>query len=377
MSEQLAVVFPAANTRGGVERVALQVVEHFAGSKPTAFVGEELQEGASAAIRFRQVRTPPGSTFARPRRFRDAAALVLQASQYEVLLSFGVNCPPGDVYWVQSVHRAWLESGSTVRFRGVPVPSNVRRLLPRHRVLLDLEREYFTAHRPRAILCTSQREVDDLHRLYGVPLDVLHVVPNGFDGSRFNLETRARYRAAIRAELGMANEDISMLFVVNELHRKGFAVLLQAAAQVADPRLRIDIVGRVSPQPYRSQIERLRLGPRVHWHGPTPQVERIMAAGDVLVLPTQYEPFGLVIVEALATGLPVITTALAGAAPAVVPGTGLLQQDPHDADELASLLHEALRPGTLAAWSAAAPVAAAPYEWAHVLDRAEPLIFGS
>ena len=95
------------------------------------------------------------------------------------------------------------------------------------------------------------------------------------------------------------------------------------------------------------------------------------------MLPTQYEPFGLVIVEALASGVPVITTALAGAAPAVVPGTGLLQQDPHDADELATLLQQALRPGQLQAWSAAAPAAAAPYEWKHVLSKAEPLIFGT
>ena len=48
-----------------------------------------------------------------------------------------------------------------------------------------------------------------------------------------------------------------------------------------------------------------------------------------------------------------------------------------DADELASLLQEALRPGELAAWSTAAPAAAAPYEWTPVLDRAEPLIFAS
>lgn len=80
------------------------------------------------------------------------------------------------------------------------------------------------------------------------------------------------------------------------------------------------------------------------------------AGADILVLPTQYEPFGLVIVEALATGLPVITTELAGAAVAVEPGAnGLLQSDPYNADKLAGLVRQALNTDTRARLAAAAP----------------------
>jgi glycosyltransferase involved in cell wall biosynthesis len=322
-------------------------------------------------------RVPGGASSSSPSAFRAAAAELLAVRRPEVVISNGVNCPPGDVLWVHSVHRSWVESGSSVRVRGLPVPAAVRRLVPRHRELLRLEREYFTQHRPRAVLCTSPREKDDLARLYGVDRELMHVVPNGFDGRRFDVRTRAATRPAARIELGLEDGDVCLLFVANELHRKGFSVLLQAVALASDPRLRIDVVGRVSPVAFQGQIEHLGLTRRVRWHGPTSQVERWMAAGDLLVLPTQYEPFGLVVVEALAMGLPVITTALAGAAPAVSPGTGLLQQDPHDSHELAGLLLAALTPGLLEQWSAAAPSAAASYEWSAILESVEGLIFGA
>lgn len=374
MSAELGVVFPGAHVRGGVERVALQVLTHFGRRRPTEFVGEDLPD-PPPQVHFRQVLPRPGPAASRPLRFRAVASAALAEDRPSTVLSLGANCPPGDVYWVQSVHRAWLESGSQVRVRGRAVPGAARRLLARHRVLLHMERQYFTEHRPRAVLCTSAREVADLRRLYGVPADVLHVVPNGYDASRFCVRDRIALRTRMRGQLGMGDDDVSVLFVANELHRKGLAVLLDAVALVGDSRIRIDLVGRASPDDYRGQIRRLGLAGRVHWHGPTSVVEQWMAAGDLLVLPTQYEPFGLVIVEALACGLPVITTRRAGASSAVIPGTGLLQDDPADAHELAGLLTQALEPGQLVRWSEAAPAAAVPYEWGAVLTRAEPLLF--
>ena len=369
MPADLGVVFPAANRRGGVELVVWEVLRHFAPRVDTVYIGAELTPPLPGVTHRRVPRE--GRTGA----FRSAAGAALRHDRPATVLSNGVDCPAGDVFWVHSVHRSWIAAAPGITWHGLAVPGRARRLLPRHRTLLDLEREYFTHHRPRAVLCTSLREVEDLQTWYRVDPDVLHVVPNGYDPSRFNAPA-AGVRAVMRSRLGISPDEVSLLFVANELHRKGLAVLLDAVARVGDERrLRIDLVGRTPPAPFRGQIERLGLADRVHWHGATAEVEHYMAAGDLLVLPTQYEPFGLVIVEALASGLPVITTTLAGAAPAVLPGTGLLQQDPHDADELAELLRQALLPGVLDAWTQAAPRAAEPYEWGKVLARAEPLIF--
>ncbi len=162
----------------------------------------------------------------------------------------------------------------------------------------------------------------------------------------------------------------SLLFVANELHRKGFGTLLEAVALVGDRRLRVEMVGRASPAAYRRRIAELGLRERVRWNGPQPDVARWYAMGDLLVLPTRYEPFGNVIVESLACGLPVITTSVAGAAAAVVPGvSGLVQVDPTDATELADLLRAALQGDHLTRWSRDSRAGLAPFEWSIVADQ--------
>jgi UDP-glucose:(heptosyl)LPS alpha-1,3-glucosyltransferase len=164
--------------------------------------------------------------------------------------------------------------------------------------------------------------------------------------------------------MGAAADDVVLLFVANELHRKGFATLVDALGSWRDPRVQLHVVGRVEPGGYAGRIADLGLTDRIHWHGAQGDVAPWFAGADLFVLPTQYEPFGNVIVEALAMGVPVVTTAIAGAAAAIADGrNGLLQRRPTDADELASLLRRATAPTTLATLTEHASDGLDRYEW--------------
>lgn len=367
-------MFPQARVTGGVERVALQLLRFEAARRSTCFVGEAVE---AESIPHHRVRVPanlPSSL--RPLAFRRAAGAALRNLRPTTTLSFGANCPPGDVYWVQSVHRAWLQDGGDVYFRGVPVPSGVRRLLLRHQVLLRLEHDYFVNHHPRAILCTSQREADDLMRLYGVDPSVLRIVPNGFDGRAFNVARREQDRAVMRKQIGALDDEIVLLMIANEWHRKGLGVVLEAVAALADRRLRIDLVGAQPPTDYEPLAQRLGLADRVRWHGPSFDVANFHAAADVFVLPTTYEPFGMVIVEAMASGLPVVTSRLAGAATAIEHGgNGLLLDDPRSCAELTDALRRLLDSDVRTRTGTEAALSVADYEWQRVLARVDRLIF--
>jgi glycosyltransferase involved in cell wall biosynthesis len=356
--------------------VTWDVLEHLAQRHRVDFVGARAPDGLPAGVGFLEVeqdRRLPRSLD--PLQFRRSAASRLRASSAEVSLGLGAIAPATDVVWVQSVHRAWLRAARRIRIGRVEVPAQVRYAMPRHLVLLAMEREYFTRFRPRAIMCTSEREVEDLAELYGVERSITAVVPNPFDPRQFNLDRRREHRSAARQRLGVGDDDLALLFVANELHRKGFGETLSALARIDDPRVTLHLIGRAPPTPYSSLIQRLGLSRRVRYHGPTNDIGWWYAGGDLLVLPTHYEPFGLVIVEALASGVPVITTRIAGAATAVEHGeSGLIQEDPYDISELASLISVALD-ADLAEWGRVGARSVDVYRRDRVMAKVESVLF--
>ena len=372
---EVAVVFPQLHRRGGIERVCWDLLEYLAPRHESAFVGTSAPEGTPVGVRLVQVAGPvepgPLGMYARRSRMRDA----LSSLAPKVTVTMGSVVPPGDVLWVPSVHRAWLEAARTIHMGRFEVPAGVRFLMPRHRILLAMESEYFRRSHPRDILCTSNREVEDLHRLYGVDPALTTVVPNPFDPERFNLERRQRHRAEARSELGIEEGELAVMFIANELQRKGFGQALEAMSLMGDERLTLHVVGKAGLGPYQSLIRRLGLAERVRYHGPSTDVGWHLSAADLMVLPTQYEPFGLVIIEALASGVPVVTTRLAGAAEAVQHGrTGLILEDPYNVEELAGLLAVAEQ-ADLEAWGRDAAASVGSYRRDQVMERVAGIVF--
>ena len=143
---KLAVVFPRANRRAGVERIAWDLSNYLASRHDTTFVGIEMDERPANAANFHAVEDVMRG--AHPLRFRRTAARALAALQPDITVTLGAVCPPGDVFWVQSVHRAFMERSAGPAVLGRQFPVWTRQLLPRHRILLLMERSYFGSTRP-------------------------------------------------------------------------------------------------------------------------------------------------------------------------------------------------------------------------------------
>lgn len=372
---KIALSFPGCHRRGGVERIVYECA-HFLASREhevTVFA-QEWEVDAQQPVRYVAVpkRAKPFSLGLAD--FGRDCTQAMSTHAFDVLNTHGTVCPFGGVMWTHSVHGAWLEKSAAMRSAWSKARLK-QRLNPLHRVLLDLEKKHFGERRYRHVTATTPAVRDDLNRLYGVPFNDVTIVPNGFNPLEFNPERRAARREEMRAELGLKPDDIALLFVANELERKGLHPLLEAVSMLKRRDLRVISIGRVDSDAVLKAAETWGVRDQVLARGSTQDVAGFHAASDLFVLPTQYEAFCLAILESLGSGLPVVTTRVPGAQDAIIEGeNGALIDDPKSAAQLAQALEPLLDRDAREQMSNKTPASVASYQWPRVLERYEKVL---
>jgi UDP-glucose:(heptosyl)LPS alpha-1,3-glucosyltransferase len=233
-------------------------------------------------------------------------------------------------------------------------------LSPYHRQLLAAERRMFASPRLRAVICNSRMVREEIQRWFGVSPERLHVIYNGVDLEHFHPRLAEVHRGSMRRSLGIGEHERLVLFVGNGFQRKGLPQLLRALA-LLPTHVHLAVVGEDRARaPLESLSGRLGLDRRVHWIGGQGDVRPWYAAGDVLALPTLYDPFPNVVLESLACGLPVVTSGTCGAAEIILDGkNGIVCPDALDIESLATALERTASAGE--AWRAAARASAEPF----------------
>jgi UDP-glucose:(heptosyl)LPS alpha-1,3-glucosyltransferase len=294
--------------------------------------------------------------------FALAARRAARAGGYDIVQSHE-RCLLQDMYRAgEGSHRAYLDAMGRSR----------PQVNPHHRLLLYLERRIFTLRSARHIVAISARGKSEIERLYGPPPDRVTVVYNGVDLTRFHPENRRRWREDTRNELGIPAEAWLIAFVGSGFERKGLGPLLESVGRLHDRRVHVLVAGKGRTEAYRKTAARLGLGEAVTWIAPRPDVERIYAAADAVALPAKYEPFGNVHLEALASGVPVLTSRVAGGAEVVRDGISGAVISTIAAEDIARGLR-AIRDGDALKQSLAARAAAEPYTYAAQVEGLEKI----
>ena len=240
--------------------------------------------------------------------FTASAARHLRRSGYDLVQSHA-KLPWQDIYRAgDGCHREWLRVRAACQ--ATPRPQR-RRLTGVDRALLVLERLLLTRRRYRLIVAISARVRADLIRHYAVPPDDIRVIYNGVDTRWFHPAAREE-RDGARRRLEVPAGALLALFMGTGFERKGLVHLLRALP-AAGEKVWAVVAGRdAEAARYQALARSLGVAERVRFLGPVAQPEAMYAAADVLVLPTIYEPFSNAGLEALASGLPVVTTRAAG-----------------------------------------------------------------
>lgn len=262
------------------------------------------------------------------RRLRAAAA------RYDALICVGTPVLAPVVLIAPGTHRGYfVETLRTLSPR--QLRWWVERLRPFHRVVMAWERAMHRGSHLRLVIATTEHHrrhfVDD----FGVSAERVVVVPNAVELEEFRFDPERR--AATRAALGVAEETKLLINVAGRGRQKGLDVIVRALEDLPEAMpWCMAFAGAGSQAPWLAKATAsLRASGRVRLLGTVADANALYCAADLLVFPSRWDPWGLVVTEALACGLPVAVSRHAGSSVAVRPGVnGLVIDDPTDAAEV-------------------------------------------
>ncbi|MEI7767081.1 MAG: glycosyltransferase family 4 protein [Phycisphaerae bacterium] len=311
-------------------------------------------------------------------QFARGVARVLKTLNADVVHSFSAACA-GDVYHPQAgVYQGGYSGAVAPRERsgGATLKRLIFTLSGNRRVLLRREAGIcgpLSRGGARRVLSLSPLVTQQLNHYYRPPADRIVELPNPVLPAPAAPAQQALWRAQYRGLYGLPATARVGIFVGHDFARKGLRWAIEAVARAGDDYWLL-VVGLGRARRYLDLARQLGLQQRVLFVGPTQDVRPLFAAADALLFPTYYEAFGGVILEALAAGLPVLTTRLAGAWPRVTEyHAGAVVEAPHDTGALAMALRAlptdpAVR-AVLAQRCRQAGLIATPEQYLHQLEQ--------
>jgi UDP-glucose:(heptosyl)LPS alpha-1,3-glucosyltransferase len=305
-----------------------------AGEGYEVHVYAEQWDVEDSRIYFHPVRTIPFPKSLRLLSFAIRATKEIENGNYDITFGVGntlkadILQPHGGVHW------AWF--WRSLRVYDHPILWAVKFLgrvfSPKQWVSGWVEDAPYRAKRLRAIIAISDMVKQDMMHWYQIPEERITVVYNGVDIEHFHPRNR-QYREEIRRRHGIG-EELVILFVSNNFRMKGLGFLIRALAEVKKedhPSLRLLVLGRDRKEPYLRLAKKIGISEEVVFAGSTDEPEKYYGAADLLVHPTFYDACSLTVLEALASGLPVITTHCNGASGIITQGQeGFVISDPRD-----------------------------------------------
>lgn len=244
----------------------------------------------------------------RERGFAEAARRLWLTEQFDIVQSHE-RIPGCDIYRAgDGVHRRWLLQ----RQRVLPTWRGKMLMLDRyHRYVMAAEKAMYQAPELKAVICNAEMIKNEIIEDFGVDAKKIHVIYNSIDANRF-MPAQDEQKLALRQQFGISADAVVLCFVGSGFERKGLAAAIKAIAGTDRYLL---VVGQdKAEKQYRALAQSEGCGGRVLFCGMQKETLPFYQMADALLLPTLYDPFPNVILEAMACGLPVITSQTCGGA---------------------------------------------------------------
>ncbi len=328
---KIAMVVEHCHKQGGQERVVAELAERIADCHEVHIFANSFDD-----LENKRIITHHVPMFKKPAllmiiSFILSSTYQLRRQKFDIIHSQGPNAIVQNVITDHTTQRAKVEA--LPRF----IKNKKRNFIQRlhgaiFRILVcKIEEIIYSPRSNRRVIAVSKGIQREVFEYYGKSLDEIAVIPNGVDLKKFHPKNRVLYRAEVQRRLNIYKTDFVILFVGGDWERKGLEYIIRSLPFLNSRKTKLLVVGEWQRERYLNLAQNLRVSDRVIFAGKSSAVQELYSVANVLVLPSLYEPFGLVVLEAMASGVPVVVSKCAGSAEVIQDNVnGLLLEDSDD-----------------------------------------------
>lgn len=240
-----------------------------------------------------------------------------------------------DYIYLHGCYKAWVED---IKNKSNFLLQNIVNIHPSNLVCLKIENEILTKSNYKKIFVGSKQMKNDIIRYYRIPEEKISIIPPGIDVNEFNDVNKKIIREKFRKYYGLEDSFV-LLFIGQSFSKKGLKYCIMSLAKTENTKL--IVIGKDNKEPYVRLARSLSVLERIIFIEKLDNLRDVFFASDLFVFPTKHEPFGMVVTEAMISGLPVITTKECGASEFFNNGKEIIVLE--NIDDLANKIDELIK----------------------------------
>jgi len=296
--------------KGGIERHIWELVSQWEKENEIHIFASRWDETSFKNVFFHKVPVIEKPEFLKGLSFLINNSRMLKRGKFDVIINDGCGTTfVQDIIITESVHKAWAEEFKKKGLKKLF-------LNPNHYITLFVEKFNYTRRRYKKIICISRFIQEQLIKYHGIPIEDTVVINHGVNLEEFSPLHRQKFYKEKRKQFGFSDKDFVILFVGHELKRKGLYYIFKALELLKDERFKLLIVGAPKShevRKFKKIASKMKIISQIFFTGISKNVSEFYAMADVFVFPSVFDAFAMVVLEAMASGLPVITCPTVGA----------------------------------------------------------------
>jgi UDP-glucose:(heptosyl)LPS alpha-1,3-glucosyltransferase len=333
--------------RGGLEKYALRLASYMADQGhivtflTTDYIQQDLPELPFEVV---NLGNRLAISFLHLLRFDGECKRYLKQHPHDVVFGLDRNfCTQTHYRAGNGVHRVYLERRKE---REPWIKSASFSINPLHQLILAMEKKTFEAGELQCLFTNSHMVKEEINACYAVDPKKIVVVHNGVEWYELEkpFNQGLEMRKDVQKQLGLQPDCYQFLFVGHDYERKGLSLLLRTLSAMSQKSWQLSVVGKDrNPERFMAMTKELGIHEKVRFFGAIKEVKTLYSAADTLVIPSLYDPFANVTVEALAMGVSVISSTANGGSEIITRDElGSSFSDLKNSDELLSVLQKAM-----------------------------------